>query len=573
MSLTDYVIMPGADYQAACDAVRAKTGKTNLIKSGDFANEINSIATNLPLGCQLKEILPKTILTFEKVETSIIPETPVAILADETEVQNMDIINNGEGGLVIWDGKIYPVYAGSRNTSLVGTGRVIFTLMGAIGNIGIPSNWYGSLVVEETQDCGASKEPFLIIANIDNGFYVAIPEDSKEFTHTLEMYKFIQTVYVTFMNGEMELLKHSVIIDHDCENVVATGVLATPTREMTVDKIFTFSGWSLTDDGTVDSSALRNIAGDRTVYAVFKEEPRPYAARFYDGDILIIEQEIGYGAQATPPNIDKEGYKLVGWTSSDGTAVTDFTITGATDFYAQWIEFVDFATASWEKISDLSKAGIAKQIFELGDTKKETLTYSDGTTEEIELQIVAFGKDTTEDGTPTITLVPKNLLSKDSGLPWTTYTLDAVAYNSTYCQIKGYLEQTVIPAMSEELRSVLQTACPTDILTYYNPPRIGARGKISLLPYYEIGLTNNGGNASSADSCLYGFDNTSASRIRTKADGSAGYWWELCLNGRNMGTSNAYWYRHCRVDTNGAFGISYSSATDREVSLLFKSCV
>lgn len=43
MALTDYVIMPGADYQAACDKIREKTGKTDLIKSGDLASEIESI--------------------------------------------------------------------------------------------------------------------------------------------------------------------------------------------------------------------------------------------------------------------------------------------------------------------------------------------------------------------------------------------------------------------------------------------------------------------------------------------------------------------------------------------------
>lgn len=43
MALTDYVIMPGTDYQAICDAIRAKTGKTDVIKSGDAATEIESI--------------------------------------------------------------------------------------------------------------------------------------------------------------------------------------------------------------------------------------------------------------------------------------------------------------------------------------------------------------------------------------------------------------------------------------------------------------------------------------------------------------------------------------------------
>ena len=43
MALTNYVLMPGADYKGICDAVRAKTGKSELIKSGELASEISGI--------------------------------------------------------------------------------------------------------------------------------------------------------------------------------------------------------------------------------------------------------------------------------------------------------------------------------------------------------------------------------------------------------------------------------------------------------------------------------------------------------------------------------------------------
>lgn len=43
MSLTDMVIMPGGDYQAACDAIREKTGGTEPIKSGNMAAQIRGI--------------------------------------------------------------------------------------------------------------------------------------------------------------------------------------------------------------------------------------------------------------------------------------------------------------------------------------------------------------------------------------------------------------------------------------------------------------------------------------------------------------------------------------------------
>lgn len=39
----EYVIMPKSDYVSACDAIRRKTGKTDVIKSGDLSAEIDCI--------------------------------------------------------------------------------------------------------------------------------------------------------------------------------------------------------------------------------------------------------------------------------------------------------------------------------------------------------------------------------------------------------------------------------------------------------------------------------------------------------------------------------------------------
>lgn len=46
MALTKMVIMPGEDYQAICDSVRAKTGGTKLLKSGEVAPAIDGIEIN-----------------------------------------------------------------------------------------------------------------------------------------------------------------------------------------------------------------------------------------------------------------------------------------------------------------------------------------------------------------------------------------------------------------------------------------------------------------------------------------------------------------------------------------------
>lgn len=41
--MTDQVLMPGADYQAICNAVRALTGGTEALKSGDIAGALAGV--------------------------------------------------------------------------------------------------------------------------------------------------------------------------------------------------------------------------------------------------------------------------------------------------------------------------------------------------------------------------------------------------------------------------------------------------------------------------------------------------------------------------------------------------
>ena len=88
MNLTDMVIMPGADYQAACDAIREKTEGVGYIRSGDMAELIRGIETGTKLpeltnpataayiaeGYQAIDadgnVLTGTVYTYESGETS-----------------------------------------------------------------------------------------------------------------------------------------------------------------------------------------------------------------------------------------------------------------------------------------------------------------------------------------------------------------------------------------------------------------------------------------------------------------------------------------------------------------------
>lgn len=48
--MDQYAIMPYNDYKSACNAIREKTGRADVIKSGDMATEINSITSKTSVG-------------------------------------------------------------------------------------------------------------------------------------------------------------------------------------------------------------------------------------------------------------------------------------------------------------------------------------------------------------------------------------------------------------------------------------------------------------------------------------------------------------------------------------------
>lgn len=140
--------------------------------------------------------------------------------------------------------------------------------------------------------------------------------------------------YVTFIGGDGSVLYRMPVISGDnCRNPVTKGYISTPTKEDNAQyKDCTFAGWSLTEGGSVSSSALANVTEDRTVYAVFNATVQIYTVNFYDDDgTLLNTQILEYGA--TPSyNPLKDYHSFVGWNPSI------MTVTGNADYYAIWEE-------------------------------------------------------------------------------------------------------------------------------------------------------------------------------------------------------------------------------------------
>ena len=140
---------------------------------------------------------------------------------------------------------------------------------------------------------------------------------------------------VTFMNGTEKLSENDV--DY---NGVAAAPTQTPAKESTVDTVFAFAGWSLTENGETVTDFT--IKADTTFYAVYTPATRQYKVTFMNGSEKLSENDVDYNATAAAPatNPSKPSdagndYTFAGWSlTENGETVTDFTIKADTTFYA-----------------------------------------------------------------------------------------------------------------------------------------------------------------------------------------------------------------------------------------------
>ena len=115
---------------------------------------------------------------------------------------------------------------------------------------------------------------------------------------------------------------------------------STPTKDSTAQYTYTFAGWSRTDGGSVDSTALKAVTADRNVYAVFTAAVRTYTVTWMNGNtVLETDYDVPYGTVSayngdTPVYSGSENpsyYTFSGWSPAVGA------ITGDTIYVAQFV--------------------------------------------------------------------------------------------------------------------------------------------------------------------------------------------------------------------------------------------
>lgn len=119
----------------------------------------------------------------------------------------------------------------------------------------------------------------------------------------------------------------SVLAEGDCVEV------PTPTKDPTIDYVYSFSGWSATQGGAVDAGLLSNILADKSVYAVFTQLGRTYTITYKNRtgeETVATEIVAAHGNASNAPTIaieeitnnrTKTRYTFSGWGNTVGGEV------------------------------------------------------------------------------------------------------------------------------------------------------------------------------------------------------------------------------------------------------------
>lgn len=322
--------------------------------------------------------------------------------------------------------------------------------------------------------------------------------------------------HVYFMNedGSEQLYDKPTISGDDCVDVVAKGLLETPTKESDNYWNYTYGGWKNTPTGSIDSNALKNITEDKTLYCGFNATTRMYTVNFYDGDTLVGTSQAIYGGTAIPPTVTKDGYKIGGYEPSNENITED------RNCYIQWVLDDGIIRDSWDLISQRAKDGVAKNYYKVGDIKDLVINYSDGTTETIPMKLVQFNptkddylkSDKTKNAN--VVFLANNLLKESRprgsgvfGVSFGTNELYAYLNNTFINFIPSELSQNLLEVVSDNY---------DDIVNSNN------KGKIWIPNSIEIGYNYSTNSTGGTGQRYSGCTNSDAARKMTKVGSTTG---------------------------------------------------
>lgn len=348
----------------------------------------------------------------------------------------------------------------------------------------------------------------------------------EKFPNLTVTYDTLETEYtITFKDWDGAVLDTQVVVKGvSAVDPVASGKIATPTRESTAQYDYTYSGWS---------GSLSSITSDRTVTAQYTQTVRSYTIRFLNGSTVLQSSQVQYGQipsyTGTNPTPASSSQIFSGWTPEISA------VTGEQDYVAAFATLTvpstvkTFAACSWTEIKAvaanghknssnqwcITRNGAEEVWWDIGDEKDITL--SDGET--ITLQIYDFLHDDKPDGAKApLTIGMKHIMEATAKM------------NNTNTNVGGWEESQMrtetLPWVFQNLPSTLQaTICEVSKKTFAGNGSydiVITADKLFLFSAVETGAKDDGVYLSEGTKYpVFTYENT---RIKSKRNEPGGYW-------------------------------------------------
>ena len=348
----------------------------------------------------------------------------------------------------------------------------------------------------------------------------------------------VESYTVTFQLDDGTVLNTQTVRQYgSAVNPVTAGLISTPTKESTIDTVYTFIGWDV---------AFNYILGDLTVTAVFSETVRTYTVRFYNGSSLLQTDTVeAYGSTAYRGEelVSSTGAIWMGWDQPTNSVTSDmdvyalFVSPTLPDTVASGYDYLysdnpeDNSGYTLAEFYGIIASGKSKEYFSVGDEIKIVPVTDVFVDSEIIMQVYGFNHYKLADGSgdfANVVFGMKGVMNANRQM------------NSTNTNVGGwpetpmrtFLNNKIFPALPQQWRAMIKTVETLSSAGNTSPDIVSSKDNLFLFSQAEVGFNTTAVpycNEVDADAEEVTFsiftDNASRIKKRYNGTGEAVDWW------------------------------------------------
>ncbi|MBE6683479.1 MAG: hypothetical protein E7595_04915 [Ruminococcaceae bacterium] len=361
-------------------------------------------------------------------------------------------------------------------------------------------------------------------------------------------------------------------------NPVTAGLISTPTREPTIDTVYTFIGWDV---------SFNYVLSNLVVTAVYSEKVRTYSVRWWLDkaetslldSVTDIEARSGVEYGGVTPS-SSSGAIWMGWDAPTNSVVADMDIHAVfvtptlPDSVATGYDFLysdnpdDKSGYTLAEFYGIITSGVAKDYFSVGDKIKIVPTTTAFVDSEIVLQVYGFNHYRLSDGTEFAPVVFGMVGVMNANYQMNSSNTNVGGWATS--KMRKYLNETVYPALPIQWQTMIKTVDVLSSEGNTSATITTSEDKLFLFSQAEVGFNTTAVPYSKevdadAESVTFGIFTDNASRIKKtyNGEGTAAYWW---LRSPSASSSTGF----CGVGSNGG---SYTNYANNSGGVAFGFCI